>query len=111
MSQKDFDEVDKQINEQIKAKNNGQLIVQIIDLIDFDDKARRNPDVYFKGKNILKIDIANQLDKIAKEFPLDSDKKYEGKLFTERNILLSGDRLQWFVKYFGLVREKGENKR
>ena len=45
--------------------------------------------------------IKEVLDEALKTFPLDSDRKYEGKLFTERNVLLSGDRLRWFVKNFG----------
>ena len=41
------------------------------------------------------------LDGAAAKFPKDSDEKYEGKLFTERNVLLSVDRFRWFEEVFG----------
>ncbi len=41
------------------------------------------------------------LEEAKREFPKDTDEKYRDKLFTERNILLSGDRLAWFRRWFG----------
>ena len=45
----------------------------------------------------LKIKIVE----IKKDFPMETDEKYKGMLFTQRNLTLNNDRFFWFKKNFG----------
>lgn len=46
-------------------------------------------------------DIYEILDEAKKEFPKDTDKKYENMVFTGRRLALCYNQTAWFRKWFG----------
>jgi hypothetical protein len=95
-----FEQQDKEFNAILLKDHKGELSRRIINEIDYDDKARQDDTVYFKGKNILKHSIIfNVLDEAKKEWLLIEDFRYNelGKGYISQEQA----RQDWFKKWFG----------